>query len=83
MMCNVQLRERSASELCCDIKAWGSCKKLGCSYVHNISHVTNTEMIPPHIKLPSSGTVKVHTRLNENLMGIDRHFVYISFKLTM
>lgn len=58
--CHFQLREQSASELCCNIKAWGTCNKLGCTYAHTISNVSDeAHMIPPHIKLPSSGTVKV------------------------
>lgn len=64
-----QLREQSAIELCCDIKAWGSCKKLGCNYAHNISHV-NTNMIPPHIKLPTTGTIKVKVGLDEKLQQL-------------
>ena len=73
MMFCFQLREQSASELCCDIKAWGSCKKLGCSYVHNISHITSTHMIPPHIKLPSTGTVKVSNLLDRDGTIHDLH----------
>ena len=77
MMFYIQLREQSASELCCDIKAWGSCEKLGCNYVHNISLVTSI-MIPPHIKLPTTGTVKVNRTM---LLIVDHHFICIQFQV--
>jgi len=48
-------------ELCHDVKAWGSCNKLGCGYAHTISHSPSTQMTPPHIELPTSGTIKVTT----------------------
>ncbi|XP_065910121.1 putative ATP-dependent RNA helicase TDRD12 isoform X2 [Dysidea avara] len=56
----LKLREESAMELCHDVKAWGSCNKLGCGYAHTITHSPSTQMTPPHIELPTSGTIKFH-----------------------